>query len=624
MVLRFILGLLCLSTIASATLNDVDKQFLVAKNILNNGGFENGKAAWDLQNNGGLTIVTSGSNLLTGKASGTWDASTINGLLGDNTTVPRGLYGKNGVAFCKFQVPSGTATHTLQVKYGGSPLVSQTITSSATPTYTFVNFVFPSDTSVQLAIVSTAADEPMIVIDDCFMGDASEVNLTNISQAQFIGSGYFATTANCTFTRTSTTLGALSDTDCPGATVESNPGPGTIQTTDYDAPKFAVNNLPPGVYEVCFQGATTGNAQFAAIAINDGTTTAGQSGSGSDTTAEQFRVCALFTYTSSGNRTFEIFVSSAASAYNIYNATANNQTSFSIKRFPLSSEQAYRPDAIAFNWSGFHSNDCSFTRSSSSYGQYTGDASCTFTEQANSNMGTVTSTYNGALSLTPGISFQTTRATTYHVCANANYDADGNNVNLQMIEKTSGVTIVSGVYQQVTSGQFINMQMCGNLDVDSVQTTSIEIQCKAASGACALTPNGTSGDKTVQWSIFGISQQIPAPLLVNSVVNPRSGVTNVVSASFTYSAGTPSVEREDGDWISSIADTGAGHITINVNSGTFSSTPNCTCSVQNQTAANLRGCGIISATSTTIQIGTQNYGGTAADYNSVLVCVGPK
>ena len=130
-----------------------------------------------------------------------------------------------------------------------------------------VNFIFSFLCTVRIRITSNA-DEPLIAIDDCYVGPAEGFNVRSVSQAQFIGNAYFATTANCLFGATSTSLVILTDADCPGPTVESNPGPGTIQTTDVDAATVTVNNLPPGRYEVIFTGSSA--VTTLASVANDG------------------------------------------------------------------------------------------------------------------------------------------------------------------------------------------------------------------------------------------------------------------------------------------------------------------------------------------------------------------
>lgn len=141
---------------------------------------------------------------------------------------------------------------------------------------------------------------------------------------RFVGSAYFPVTTNCQWRRTNTAIGAFgTDTDCTGPTVEVNPGPGTIQTTDADLPQVTVNNLPAGTYRVRFAGSgvPVTNNNDNAFAIYDGTNTYGEAGGSSilTTTVVGWDVEATFTYSSSGNRTFELHARSSVGSIDVTN-----------------------------------------------------------------------------------------------------------------------------------------------------------------------------------------------------------------------------------------------------------------------------------------------------------------
>lgn len=122
-----------------------------------------------------------------------------------------------------------------------------------------------------------------------------------------------------------------------------------------------------------------------------------------------------------------------------------------------------------------------------------------------------------------------------------------------------------------------------------------------------LTSNGTGSDPSFQAAAAA------------SVVSP--GTVRITSAYITYSAGTPTVTRQDGSWISSLTDNGTGDTTINVAGGTFSVAPNCTANAQDTTSARLLN---FAAATTTSAIRTVTFNGasTAGDYNYYIICVG--
>ena len=171
--IKFLLAL-AFSLTASASLNDVDKAYLVHKNIMDNGGFENGAARW-AESAGAEAIVTSGSNLLTGKASATWDAAATSDTYSYNAiTIPNGLYGRNGIGYCSVLTPSGTSTHKLQVYDGSSVLAEADVTSNTVPSKVSANFIFPSSGTVTIRL-EAQANEPLIAIDDCYLGAADNL-----------------------------------------------------------------------------------------------------------------------------------------------------------------------------------------------------------------------------------------------------------------------------------------------------------------------------------------------------------------------------------------------------------------------------------------------------------------
>lgn len=598
------------SITAFAALNEVDKQFLAAKNFLRNPGFENGKAGTSATG-GSYTLITYDipSNGISGKVTASWDPSAADQYLNLGTiTYYRWspVAQKNGIALCSFR--SGYSEYTLEVYDGTNVIASQVLSTGGTTSLTkkeYVNFAFPTttlDSAMTITVrLKSTADAVAVLVDDCFLGLADEVNLSAVKPVAYLN-------ATSDTSQTSTTAAPKIYEDLVFSTnITYNTGTGvaTIQI--------------PGKYRI---NASTGcGTSVVGLAVY-------KNGS--------IALTGYYSTGNSGGRTgvdgfLDLVVGDTIdirpSASTCASGTDGTLNFVNIELIDTAQGTAYRPDQVTFVWSGFHSNDCSFTRTSTSYGQLTGDSTCTFTEQTNSNMGTVTSTYFGGVSLSPGIGFYTPKAMTYHVCANVNYDADGNNTNWQMIEKTSGVTIVSGAYQQMTSGQFLNMQMCGVLPVNSVQQTAIEIQCKAASGACALTPNGTAGDKTVQWSIFGVSQQLPAPLLVNSVVSNSSGVEGIHRA-FITNTGTPTISSGDqsGDWIDSITDGAAGVVKVNFKAGVFSRKPACTAMcVHNGTNCTVFAYNnTVEPSTTSIQLVTRNSAGTGVDEDIMLICMGPR
>lgn len=614
-----------------ASLNDVDRQIFFARNQLKNGGFESGKGAgvdkWTASA-GTFNITITGSNLLDGKVSATWDAAaSANTLSYGQITIPNGLLGRNGVLAAKIMVPSGTATHSLQVTDGTNVLGSVTITSSTAPTYSYVNFIYPSSGYVVPRLYANA-DEPNIVIDSVFLGDAETVNLTNIAQAQFIGAGYFATTANCSgWSRTNTALGAFaSDADCPGPTVEINPGPGTIQTTDVDLPKFTVNNLPPGNYEVWVTVPTlkdaTGNP--CTFTLNDGTTSSGRGNCGSTASAaDGVTFAGHFNYTTAGNRTFEVYGASGSGAIAIDNSISNKSLQFWIYRYPIASEQAFKPSQVPFLWQGYHDSDCGFSRTNTALGLPAGDASCTFASYTGTNYGSVTSTLNGAATLTPGIGLVLPKTGMYEVCANVGFTGATTGAAEGMAIVTSGsITLVQQAYQQAASLITV-LPICGWHNATSPGLETFTLYISGSSGSTTI--GGNASIRAINWYVKYLSQNMPMPLLVNSVNNTSTGVTGVEVAKLNCDAGS-AIMSQHGSWVSSIGNVSGGACAVTLAAGAFSATPYCTA-----TSATAGGISTglelnVDATSATaVSVDCEDDASTACSaFDFILHCVGAK
>jgi hypothetical protein len=158
-----------------------------------------------------------------------------------------------------------------------------------------------------------------IYIDDAFVG--VQDSIVNVDSSKVAGEAYIPGTANCTgWTRTSTTIGAFAtDADCPGPTI-SYSSMGEWQTTDSDLPRFPVNNMPPGKFKATFFlphfVGTSNNSPV--LAINDGTSTCTATrGNGHNSAQIGQTVSCTFTYTSMGNRSFELYTATASGTSDI-------------------------------------------------------------------------------------------------------------------------------------------------------------------------------------------------------------------------------------------------------------------------------------------------------------------
>lgn len=508
--------------------------FTSAQSLVKNSGFEGGSRNWTAS---GGTYTTTTTGPLRGSRSATWDSNGASQTLtSDAFTIPEGLKGQPGVVSCMIQTASGTATHTLTVYDGSANIITPvTITSSATGApRTTLNFVFPSSGTIAARLTSTASDEPSIKFDECIVASANEWNLSQVNQATLVASGYIPGTASCKLTRTNTALGAFPDVSaCPGVTIESNTGPGILQTTDADNADFTVNNLPMGDYVAILDvyiGENSNGTGTLTVALNDGTTTTGNSSVRVDGTGggnnPRVTITGVFSYTSAGNRTFSLF--GAASGSNTIFAENQNATinriNFRLLRFPSTSEIAVRPELLANSWSGKHGADCSLASGTgSSITDWGGDATCTFTELTNNNFGTVTSFTNGGNN-SAGIVFTPKKVQRYKVCSDFVLSQGGATANqVYQLADGSNNEIASSASTAITGGNYEQKNICGIFYATSTSSQTIKLR---------INPNGASssigaptGGSAVNWTIFAIDQSLPAPVLVGSraQVSVRTG-----------------------------------------------------------------------------------------------------
>jgi hypothetical protein len=609
--------------------------FAGGQNLISNNSFESNTTGWTESAGTFARTTTNGEFIPPGVAAAHWNAAaSTNTLAFTATTINAndGLASRNGVVSCSIRAASGTATHTIQAYDGTNELVSTTITSSTTNfNRTSANFVFPASGTVQIRIVANA-DEPDIFIDDCYLGLAEGFNISQVSQAQLVAVGYIIGSGGCdALTRTSTTLGAFAtDSACVGPTVEFNPGPGTLQTTDADGPVFTMNNLPPGYYRVhmtssWYSSAAIGN--LFTFAVSDGTTVSGQqtagTAGGGGAGSGQGSTVAYFNYTTSGNRTFTLFGASSAGTISLFNETSAYRINFSIERWPTSTESVYTASQGPQSWSGIHSSDCSFARTNTAFGDPTADATCTFTENTNRNFGTVTSYLSGSDKL-PGISFTPQKTGMYEVCAYVLSRA-GAAASPMGLLLTDGTTTLDEKTWNVETSQIDYRRvtpLCGIQNATSTAAQTVRIHTKASTGAVTLDTNGTGN--IIKWVVKALDQTFPAPQTINSVVTPSSGVEKIMSAHLAAPSGAAcAVTLETGDWISGTPTSGGtGLCAVTVISGTFSTAPKCF--VSSTTSGYAGGLTGVPTTTAVATVAYDRSTGNAANEPVQLFCTGAK
>lgn len=622
--------------LAFSALTEPDRAEFTSKNLLKelNPGGENGKVKW-IATGGTVASETNTLDIFTGNGAISWDPSASSQYVASGTgTKKSGMgAGSNGVAFC--YVRATDTDYTMEVNDTTNTLSVRSVPSSSVYNIVSLNFVFTSNSGYQIRF-NSASNAGKIYIDDCYIGPAGSFNVNQVSQAQLYGAVIWPSTASCDWTRTSTSQGGFSaDADCTLPAGSNIIGNASAPATKIPAITFST--MPPGHYKFTATGAFAKNNTSAGSSgwrFHDGTT-------GTDASAVFANgiigysptIVGWLTYTTGqSNKTIEIQCAQATSgSCDILNSSSTfYQLRISVEYFPITAQDGFTADNVGAQvWSGYHSNNCTWTTTSTSYADPSADASCTFGETSNTNFGTVTSNGSGfgTGTYTPSITISANQANVdYWVCASVNgyNSATSGYINWKLTDGTTDID--QGENRQVTGGgnTSIAQKLCGPVKFSSTGSQTIKVQILASTGTSTF--QAVNRDRAIYWSIFKMNSTAPAPNITQSVVAPQySGVLNICAADYqTTITGTQAPDREVfGDCFGSATRSGTGTYAQPINSGIFSSAPQCWITSNNASAGNYCTLNGVPTTSS-IPITCYAAGGAAADGRPNIVCMGPK
>jgi hypothetical protein len=306
------------ATLSKAQVSSVTGQYLQDNNILLNPGFESGIGKWT---NSAGTFTADYTNFVQGKASGkivlssqalafTQDSTSYVTALTDGVQGLVSVYIKSEFAakVCSRSAGSTVTTNCVDV-----------VGNNRWSLYKVPSILGATSNGISVNTNGTSVTGT-IYIDESFVGITDLA--ADVDASRIAGEAYFAGTASCNWTRTSTTIGAFGTVAaCPGPTI-AHQYLGAWQTTDSDLPRVTVNNLPAGIYKAKFLIRhilnTGGGSGFS---INDGTTSCEpQYGKTGGVGAYIFvSVECTFRYNSSGNRVFELYAGSTANTITVSN-----------------------------------------------------------------------------------------------------------------------------------------------------------------------------------------------------------------------------------------------------------------------------------------------------------------
>jgi hypothetical protein len=213
-----------------------------------------------------------------------------------------------------------------------------------------------------ISIASSGAVTGNIFLDDAFVG---AVDLqSSVDASKVAGESYFPGTSTCNWVRVATAAMGPFNTvaACPGPTIAYS-SLGSWQTTDSDLPRQTINNLPAGTYKAKFNFASNDSASVSTgFTITDGTTTCEPSQGNGGSVTNFGQVECVFTYNSSGNRTFELYAGqTAAGTISVFNGVTAPRfgTRFILEYFGNSS--VYSSTNADTDWDSCGHTAASFT-----------------------------------------------------------------------------------------------------------------------------------------------------------------------------------------------------------------------------------------------------------------------
>jgi hypothetical protein len=392
------------------------------------------------------------------------------------------------------------------------------------------------------------------------------------------------------------------------------------------------------------------------VTISDGTTNDGnywaqQSNAG---TPERpgFTVSGRFTYSTGGARTFQLYGARSSGTQNMYNNQGGqNETQFKVYRFPSSQELAFRPDQVAWRVDANISGG-NISLGTSAQTSYVSPQSSTLTLTQNTGSVGVqigcdstnppTGTTCAAGNEQPDVSFTVPSAGDVIACASFSVVNGGANqdiafqivetaINAQTIlqEGNSRLDTTTGSSSGTTATPF---RLCGTFKFSSAGQKMLRLKyeqvAQTAAPSIYADANGSAGQRDIHWEVYPISQAIPAPLLVNSIITPSDAITKhayvqVGTTASPCTTGTCTLTSQSGTWITSVVWASTGVYTVTFSGAPFSAAPVCQV---NAISASNTSCSAQSATTSgmTVSCAAMSGGGTAANAGFNLTCDGTR
>lgn len=593
--------------------------------LLKNPSFEATTYSANWTASGGTLAAATSTNIFFGK-SATWDASSASQTLTtDAVTVPEGFKGNNCEAAVYVKVPSGTAIHKVQAWDGTNVLAEADLINSVYFTKNTVPFPCPTSGTIALRLVSVASDEPLIALDEGYLGLARNVGVADLTTEWEAWTPSSSWTGTITYTGFKRRVGTNQEIKFRIATGGAPTGSAlTLNIPSecvIDTAKVTGNNARNPLGNLLIFDSDTGANIYGTVQANNTTSVAlNVILTGNASTSPIGQIGATTPITFASGDTIDGY--------------------FSVPCVGWSASQVVMPDAQGWFAAGeiTGANPTLGTTAQSSYVEIT-NGSLTLTPQTNSaavgiacasGTTSVVGTYTCSSNESFGFITNVPRSGVYEVCFSYTISgATGNTVTLQSsLTSASSSTIVTNGLQRTS---FYNSSTtvaigsthrnCSTYSLSAGSNTfRLMYEQDAATNAPAIIADGNTslGQRNFAFDIRPVNSQQQA-ILANSVISNVANGVRVESASID-NTGSATIVRQTGSWISSVSRTGTGVVEVNYSASLWSAPPSCTVSINAATLI----ARVESVTTTRLTTRMITSAGTSTDNPFYVTCIGPR
>ena len=611
-------------------------------NVLKNPRFEATTYSSNWTASGGTVAAAATTNIFFSKGA-TWDSgSASQTFTSDAITVPEGFKGNNCEASMYIKVPSGTAAHLIQAWDGTNILASASVVNSVYFTKNTVTFPCPTSGTIALRLISVASDEPLIALDEGYLGLARNVGVADLITEWEAWTPSSSWTGTITYTGFKRRVGTNQEIKFRIATGGAPTGSAlTLNIPSecvIDTAKVTGNNARNALGNLLIFDSDTGANIYGTIHGNNTTSVAlNVILTGNASTAPIGQIGATTPITFANGDTIDGY--------------------FSVPCVGWAASTVVMPDAQGWFAAGYISgaNPAMGSLAVTSYAEIA-NGSLSLTANSGSasvgiacsstNSSTVGSSTCSAGNEIVGITTNIPRSGVYEACfqfghvINIGGTAGGSlTAAFQVVETANASgTITTEGGGRVTSGagyeggsksptQVNPVMVCGTFNVSAGQKLFKVYYEQAIPSGTIFTneiqadASAAVGQRNIYFIVRPVNSQQQA-ILANSVSTQVTNGARIIWASVKSicSSSPCSIGSQSGDF-TSITRSGTGVYQANFNAGTFSGTPVCTCS----TVGALDGtCSAYGSTTSISTVRTYTPAGASQDGYIEMMCIGPR